>query len=324
MNNFLPSHYSNFKKPVIYDKMASEALWTALHTSSLIAEEYKYQLITKGKLLTTNLGGRPKGDSRITYVVYHVPIPKDSKVIESVDIGKKDISLADYSYILRNLILSILKISNHAEIILLTNEEFSSNFTDLPITVLNPEVDSRKPMYYRALCYNSLIQNGFLKGTVVFLDSDCVVLKDISTVIEHLNINIGVTYRYSPGYMPICEGLIIVNVEDERSRDFFAHYMGTYDFIKDNREIKSIYHSDLMCWRGGQLSLNAICPGIRNLTFMDSTDSLTLLPSDTFLYSPKEVNTIDQFNSAINGRWIIHLKGSIKLKMRLQLNNQLN
>ena len=41
--------------------------------------------------------------------------------------------------------------------------------------------------------------------------------------------------------------------------------MGTYRFIKDDTKIKEITGNDLMIWRGGQLSLNTICPGSKML-----------------------------------------------------------
>ena len=100
--------------------------------------------------------------------------------------------------------------------------------------------------------------------------------------------------------------------------DFFAHYIATYDYLKDDSVITSIYKTDLMRWRGGQLSLNAICPGIRNLSYLDSSDYITFLPSDKFLFSPGEIKNPGDLRAAIKDRWVMHLKGDAKLRYALR------
>ena len=40
--------------------------------------------------------------------------------------------------------------------------------------------------------------------------------------------------------MPINEGVIIANAESQECIDFFAHYMGTYEAIKDDKKLRLI------------------------------------------------------------------------------------
>ena len=316
MSEPLPSYYSNFVKPMFYGRGQSDSVWQALHFSTEIALRNKRELVMNGKRLKIPLGGNVVGIKKLTYIIYHVPVSKNARLIESVDFRNTiDITLANHEVLVRSVIQSILKNSCNSEIVLITNQEFSERLADLPITRLIPEVDDSRPMYYRALCYNTLIQDSLLRGTAIFLDSDCFVLNDFSRILNKLNFCIGLTYRYSPAMMPINEGVIIVNTDNSKAKEFFAHYIGTYNYLKDDSKIKSIYKTDLMRWRGGQLSLNAICPNIRNLCFLDSDPYISFLPSEYFNYSSPNIRSISDFRVAMKNRWIVHLKGKSKLNL---------
>ena len=112
--------------------------------------------------------------------------------------------------------------------------------------------------------------------------------------------------------MPVNEGVIITDSSSEECVDFFAHYMGTYEAIKDDSIIKSITQNDLMRWRGGQLSLNAVCPGSKMLDFRDSTQTLKILSCDLYNYTvrdKREIKTLKEENKV----YIAHIKGKAKL-----------
>ena len=93
--------------------------------------------------------------------------------------------------------------------------------------------------------------------------------------------------------------------------------MGTYEAIKDDQLIKEITKNDLMRWRGGQLSLNAVCPGSKMLDFRDSNRILKVLSCDLYNYtvrSKSEVAVLRRENKV----YIAHIKGKRKcLSFRL-------
>ena len=72
---------------LIYNKNLSKRLWSILYRSSIAARKYKTNMIREGKQLTLKMDGQPKGNSKITFVLYHVPIAKaHNNLIETFDI----------------------------------------------------------------------------------------------------------------------------------------------------------------------------------------------------------------------------------------------
>ena len=65
-----------------------------------------------------------------------------------------------------------------------------------------------------------------------------------------LNFKVGVTARFAPNLMPINGDYYCESIAE--CIDFFAHYMGTYEAIKNDTFIQNITRNDLMRWRGGQ------------------------------------------------------------------------
>ena len=266
-----------------YERTITEGLWNILSRARLIASKNKKTLIERGHQLKLNIDGKPKGSQPINFVIYHVPFDKNkSNSIKSFDVPTIDHSKINHLELVRWTIQAIKKTCPNAEIIVCTDEYFGHKIKDLDPTILIPEVERIRPMYYRARTYNSIIQNKWLSGTTVFLDSDAIVLKDPSKLPSQLNFKIGVTARYAPNLMPINEGVIITESQSQDCIDFFAHYMGTYQWIKDDIKIQKIAGNDLMRWRGGQLSLNAICNGSKMTDFRDSTAGIKILPCSKY------------------------------------------
>ena len=213
----------------IYQRSITDGLWTILSRARKIAATNKKQLIKNGYKLTLPIKGKPKGESPITFVIYHVPF----EASQDKSIGSFDVPTIDHSKI------------KHLELVRWT-------------------------------------------------------------------IKAGVTARFAPNLMPINEGVIICESHSQECINFFAHYMGTYEAIKDDKKIQSVTGNDLMRWRGGQLSLNAVCPGSKMLDARDSCGWLKILPCNIYNYavmSKAEVNTIRAKNRA----YFAHIKGKAKI-----------
>ena len=295
----------------LYQKTITDGLSTILSRAQEIGAKNKDQLIQSGYALTLPIQGKPIGYSPVTFVIYHVPFEANQdKSIGSFDVPTIDHSKIKHLELVRWTIQAIQDIVPQAEIIVCTDEEFGEQLKDLKPTILIPSVERNRPMYYRARTYNTIIQNRWTNGVTVFLDSDAIVLKDPSALPEQLEFKIGVTARYAPNLMPINEGVIICESQSQECVDFFAHYMGTYESIKEDRKIQSVTGNDLMRWRGGQLSLNAVCPGNKMLDARDSNRYLKILPCSIYNYAVKSKNEINSLRE--KNIYIAHIKGKAK------------
>ena len=88
--------------------------------------------------------------------------------------------------------------------------------------------------------------------------------------------------------------------------------MGTYETIKEDRAIQSVTGNDLMRWRGGQLSLNAICPGSKLVDFRDSNKSLKILPYSKYNLAVRSADAVHSLADQ-NSVYVAHIKGKAKL-----------
>ena len=296
-----------------YQRSVTEGLWSILSRARIKARENKNKLIQDGYQLTLGIQGIPKGDRPISFVIYHVPFAKDkNKSIGSFDVPAIDHSKIKHLELVRWTIQAIQQACPDAEIIICTDKNFGKKIIDLKPTILIPEVEKERPMYYRARTYNTIIQNRWIKGTTVFLDSDAIILKDPRNLPKLLNFKVGITARYAPNLMPINEGVIIADSQSQECIDFFAHYMGTYEQIKDDKKIQSITGNDLMRWRGGQLSLNAICGGSKMTDFRDSNEVIKILPCSKYNFAVRHKDEVKQLKKA-NRVYIAHIKGKAKI-----------
>ena len=297
----------------IYQRPIADGLWTILSRAREIAATNKDQLIQNGYKLTLPIKGKPKGNSPITFVIYHVPFEaSQDKSICSFDVPTIDHSKIKHLELVRWTIKAIQEAAPQAEILVCTDKEFGGKLKDLKPTILVPEVERNRPMYYRARTYNTIIQNRWTNGVTIFLDSDAIVLKDPSPLPKQLNFKVGVTARFAPNLMPINEGVIMCESQSQECIDFFAHYMGTYEAIKDDKKIQSVTGNDLMRWRGGQLSLNAVCPGSKMVDLRDSNTWIKVLPCNIYnkaVMSPNEVNQLRRDNMT----YVAHIKGKAKM-----------
>ena len=296
----------------IYRRPITDGLWTILSRAREVAATNKEQLIKNGYKLTLPIKDTPIGESPITFVIYHVPFEASKdKSIGSFDVPTIDHSKIKHLELVRWTIKAIQENVPQAEIVVCTDEEFGAKLSDLKPTILVPEVERNRPMYYRARTYNTIIQNRWTNVVTIFLDSDAIVLKDPSQLPTQLNFKVGVTARFAPNLMPINEGVIITQSQSQECVDFFAHYMGTYEFIKNDSTIQTVTGNDLMRWRGGQLSLNAACGACKLIDFRDSTTNIKLLPCNKYNYAVQnkaEVHLLKQKEEI----YIAHIKGKAK------------
>jgi hypothetical protein len=295
-----------------YQRPVTEGLWTILSSARTISTQKKAELIHNGRKLTLAIDGRPLGNRPVTFVIYHVPFDSnENKTIGSFDVPPIDHSKIKHLELVRWTIKAIRRNVPQAEVVLCTDRSFGAKLLDLNPTLLFPEVERNRPMYYRVKTYNTIIQNQWTSGVTFFIDSDAIVLKDPSHLPSLMNFKIGVTYRYAPNLMPINEGVIIARNDTEECSNFFAHYMGTYEEIRQNKIIQTICKNDLMRWRGGQLSLNAVCASSKMCDFRDSNEDIRYLPCSTYnrtVRSTKEVSTLDTQDTV----YIAHIKGKAK------------
>lgn len=297
-----------------YQRQITDGLWTILTRARQLASEHKQALIENGRKSTLTIQGRLRGDAPITFVIYHVPFEaKADQAIGSFDVPAIDHSKINHAGLVRQTIKAILSTHPQAEVVLCTDEAFGSQMQDLGISVVYPEVERRRPMYYRAKTYNTLVQGGKLQGTVVFLDSDAIVLKPMDELPESIGFDVAVTQRFAPNLMPINEGVIIAKAPTQTCINFFAHYMGTYNLIKDDAIVKQVCGNDLMRWRGGQLSLNAMLDGGKMKTQMSSGEStLKILDCAHFNKAVNNIADVDILQK--DGEvYVAHIKGKAKM-----------
>ena len=296
-----------------YQRSITDGLWTILSRAQILASQKKEQLILDGHHLTLPIDGRPLGNRPVTFVIYHVPFEADEdKTIGSFDVPAIDHSKIKHLELVRWTIRAIKENVPQAEVVICTDQRFGEKIADLKPTLIFPKVERNRPMYYRAKTYNTIIQNRWTSGVTIFLDSDAIVLKDPSALPEQLDFDIGVTYRFAPNLMPINEGVIITRGNSRTCIDFFAHYMGTYEVIKQDKTIQAVCKNDLMRWRGGQLSLNAICEGSKMCDFRDSDKSLKALPCSIYNRTVRDPNEIGPL-ARRREVYIAHIKGKAKL-----------
>ena len=298
---------------IVYDKRVTHRLDHVLMEATMIAQENKEANIKEGLNTLVDIKMAKRREGKETFVIYHVPFEdNDNRKITSFDIPTIDTSNIDFRSVVLQCIESIQKANADAEIILCTTADFASCFSGKNISILIPKVRSNQPMYYRALTYNTLIQKDLVAGKVCFLDSDTILINNISKIWEKLSIRIAVTARFAPNLMPINEGVIFADNDHKCTKEFFAEYIGTYKSILKSEKIQMIMNNiDLKRWRGGQLSLNAICGGGNMISRQDSTKNLKILPSNKFNRSIKTVEERDALMNS-NDCFIGHFKGRHK------------
>lgn len=300
---------------VLYQGGIVSGVKTILEEARNIANNLTSNDILEGKKNTIPLRGeKPDNKKKFSVVIYHIPFKEtESSIIKSFDIPESDHKSIDHENVIRKSIDSINETIEGVEIILCTTKAFGEKFNDKNLKKVYPQADSSKPMYNRVKTYNTLIQYNLLGENVIFVDSDVMILENPWKHLERLNFDVAVTYRFTPNLVPINEGVIYCRSKKDGSKTFFAKYIQTYEDIKANKIINNIVGTDLERWRGGQLSLNAICNAGRMVTYRDSTDHISFLPCGKYnrtIYSYAEISSAKVERSA----FAVHAKGKAKYR----------
>ena len=181
-----------------YYRPVTDGLQAILSRARLVARENQQQLIQQGYQLILDIQGKPKGKQNLNFVIYHVPFEKNQdKSISSFDVPRIDHNKIEHLELVRWTIQAIKETCPDAEIIVCTDQNFGESIADLNPTILIPEVERNRPMYYRARTYNTIIQNKWLSGTTVFLDSDAIVLKDPRNLPKELNFKMSICSKFN-------------------------------------------------------------------------------------------------------------------------------
>ena len=233
--DFLQCPFLGLSGKNVYQRKITDGLWVVLTRARLIATHEKSQLENRGQSLKVELKAlfksREYSADCTTFVIYHVPFDKNKNVnIRSFDVPTIDHSRIDHTKLVSESIRRIHNVYKNARVILCTSPEFGLKLKDSGAEIIIPKVDKERPMYYRALTYNTLIQEDILSEKTVFIDSDALILRPLDEVFEFLNFDIAVTARFAPNLMPINEGVIMARGISTGAKRFFAHYMG-YKFI---------------------------------------------------------------------------------------------
>jgi hypothetical protein len=245
--------------------------------------------------------------------VFHTEVPSEAAAVTYRDVSV-DHSKFDYDRIIEHCIKAGLVAQPAARVVLVTDDRFGREFSHPNLTVVRLPLDRMSPMYQRVVAMSAYVESRLFTAPTAFLDGDAFLNETISWLFK-APFDIAVTYRPDPGLMPINEGVIFANSVNKASvRNFFRIYLGTYDRLRENADIKS-YYGDIKRWRGGQLSLNALtCPlGIASEFDAGNLAGARILyyPCDTFnfameagqSFAPEELDT----------KVVLHLKGARKV-----------
>ncbi len=247
----------------------------------------------------------------INFFVFHVDVPASHRTIEYVDV-KHDHWEFDYKALANHFIWASLNFHCHARIFYVTNESAVVPFSHPGVTVVRLPVDARAPMYERVRAMAAYVHSRAFSANTVFLDSDAYPNGALNGVFER-DFDVGVTYRTTPGFMPLNEGVIFcARRRIAAARKFFSAYLATYEILKTDPVIRD-YYGDIDRWRGGQLSLNAVGlpPDLsRPQIFEREGIRISSLPCNKFNYWVTK--PIDLRQPTWDSKLVLHLKGDSK------------
>lgn len=156
-------------------------------------------------------------------------------------------------------------------------------------------------MFERAEAMCAFVHSDSFNAPTVFMDSDAFPNADLLPVFDSVR-DIGLTYRDTPGLMPINEGVIFAQPTDA-ARAFFRAYLGTFEALRG-----LLVETDWRWW-GGQLALNAL-GYISDPASSVIHSAVNLLPCDTYNFSPDTEADLDP--AVLDTKSVIHLKGGRK------------
>jgi hypothetical protein len=180
--------------------------------------------------------------------------------------------------------------------------------------LIRRRIDPAALMYERKLAERDYLRSPEYGGCTVFLDVDCVVLRDLSAVFER-QFDVALTWRGWPALEQfINEGVILVR-PGAAARAFYDELLACYDSLLDNAAARDYYHCDLRRQRGSQLALATLVnfdffsrhtPQAMRLNDVD----VAFFPCETHNYSPSAPADLAEDN--LRDRLVLHFKGERK------------
>ena len=256
--------------------------------------------------------GVPGSDGPAVFA-FHADLPADAS-IEYVD-AKLNVRDFDYLGILRRFVRHAREHCPGVQVILATSA--GSRYTVLAeegVAVVELPLDLRQPMFERAVAVSAYLGSSAFRGNTAFLDSDAFVNRPLAEVFA-LGFDLAFTYRQFSNMMPVNEGVFFASPRRAAAVGrFMLARLATYERIANDPAVQA-YYGDVRRWRGGQLSLNAVCaPHLPYSPFRAlHEDDLVLrfLPCDTFNFALGDGEALSS-SARLGERYVMHYKGPRK------------
>ena len=198
-------------------------------------------------------------------------------------------------------------------ILYVTGEADDTAFVPADVIVVRLPLFPGWLMYERVVAVNGYLASAAFTGHTAFLDSDAFANAPLDKVFD-LAFDVAVTYRTSPGLMPLNEGVIFAaKRQGGGAQTFFRRYLGTYEALCDDARVKAVY-GDIRRWRGGQLSLNGAAVATGALSDLDRRvidgALVRYLNCDDFNFFIRDSEQYSKFQ--LKRKYVLHLKGPSK------------
>lgn len=248
----------------------------------------------------------------LTVVIYHLKLPDAHRHIDYVDI-QADQGRIDYTGVLQHTFAMARGFNPDCRILYVTGEKDDTAFVPADVTVVRLPLNPGWLMYERVVAVNAYMTSAAFTGHTAFLDSDAFANAPLEKVFD-LTFDVAVTYRTSPGLMPLNEGVIFAAKRSGNgARTFFRRYLGTYEALCDDARVKEVY-GDIRRWRGGQLSLNGAAIATGQLSDLDrrviDRALVRYLNCDDFNFFIRDSEQYSKFQ--LKRKYVLHLKGPSK------------
>ena len=197
-------------------------------------------------------------------------------------------------------------------IILVTDQhtEFDASLL-AQVQLVRLNIQAEHLMYERVMAMRAFVHSKAFNAPLLCLDGDAFLNASFDALWD-LRFDVAVTVRYQLNNMPVNEGVLLVKPTNA-SRDFFDAYLATYEVLAGDKMILS-YYPDVKCWRGGQLTLNALCAGgapfDRRDVFSVANTQVRALPCLHFNFS--YVRSLGISEERFAQSYVVHMKGSRK------------
>lgn len=275
-----------------------------------LAPKIESRIATLAQAFDAAVAGLPPAP--LTVLIYHLKLPEEHRHIDYVDI-QADQGRIDYTSVLQHTFAMARGFNPDCRILYVTGESDDTAFVPADVTVVRLPLNPGWLMYERVVAMNAYLASAAFTGHTAFLDSDAFANAPLETVFD-LDFDVAVTYRTSPGLMPLNEGVIFATRRPgDGAKAFFRRYLGTYEALCDDARVKEVY-GDIRRWRGGQLSLNGAAIATGHLSDLDRRmidgALVRYLNCDDFNFFIRDSEQYSKFQ--LKRKYVLHLKGPSK------------